>query len=240
MGWLEFHHDFTALMNEEDRLFPNHPKDCLSAIVTYEHHDEYGRWALRPSTESLRARFDLKATEAGIALGLPGIASPMDFWLHRLYRFLREGKSSFLSGADDDFGIIMRLCEASSIYCAYLQREWLEKTNLGHEGFLRTRIEDTLSKQQRIDLLARGGELITEGEHRIDTPYPSSIAAQLQELRTESRWTFDELAAKVGLDIRTVQRHVAGTSVPYSRHLTAYEAAFSKHLKKQVVIRKLP
>lgn len=67
-----------------------------------------------------------------------------------------------------------------------------------------------------------------------------TIAAQLQRLREECKWTIPELAEAAGLDSRTVDRHLAGKFIPYPRTLSAYEKAFRKRLKRQVVIRKMP
>jgi hypothetical protein len=69
-------------------------------------------------------------------------------------------------------------------------------------------------------------------------PKAESIAEQLNRLREECRWTIEELAWKSHLGARSVQRHLAGGK-PYDRNITAYEQAFSKQLKRQVVIKKM-
>jgi hypothetical protein len=65
-----------------------------------------------------------------------------------------------------------------------------------------------------------------------------TIAEQINHLREECRWTIEDLAGETGLGLRSVQRHIAG-SVPYDRNITAYERAFSKQLKRQIVIKKM-
>jgi len=65
-----------------------------------------------------------------------------------------------------------------------------------------------------------------------------TTADQINRLRAECRWTIEDLAEKTGLGLRSVQRHIAG-STPYDRNITAYERAFSKQLKKQIVIHKM-
>jgi len=75
------------------------------------------------------------------------------------------------------------------------------------------------------------------------TPHPSApraetIAAQIQRLREECRLTTEELAEKIGIEARSVQRHLAGT-IPYDRHLRAYESLFSKLLNRKIVINKM-
>jgi hypothetical protein len=69
---------------------------------------------------------------------------------------------------------------------------------------------------------------------------PESIGFQLDSLRENCRLTIEQLAEKVGINIRTVQRHLADKSNPYPRHLTAYERVFSKLLSRKVVIKKMP
>jgi ribosome-binding protein aMBF1 (putative translation factor) len=70
-------------------------------------------------------------------------------------------------------------------------------------------------------------------------PRIETVAAQLVRLRQEVGWTEEELAEKIGITTRSVQRHLSGDSVPYKRHIAAYERQFSKHLKRQVVIKKM-
>ncbi len=72
-----------------------------------------------------------------------------------------------------------------------------------------------------------------------ESPPAETIAAQLQKLREECRWTIPDLAEAAGIDRRTVDRHLAG-SIPYPRTISAYEKAFGKHLKRKIVINKMP
>jgi hypothetical protein len=67
-----------------------------------------------------------------------------------------------------------------------------------------------------------------------------TIAAQLQRLRKECNWSADRLAEAVKFDPRTVTRHLSGETVPHLRNISAYERVFSKQLKRQVVINKMP
>jgi hypothetical protein len=80
-------------------------------------------------------------------------------------------------------------------------------------------------------------ELVTKKESRKPD---TTLADQIRELRDECRLTTEELAEQVHLDARSVQRHLSGKTHPYARHLRAYEAAFSKLLKRQIVVNKLP
>jgi hypothetical protein len=75
-----------------------------------------------------------------------------------------------------------------------------------------------------------------------DTPAkkPDTLGAQINRLREECRLTEEELAEKVDMDIRSVQRHLANEVIPYARNLLVYERVFSKLLNRQIVIRKMP
>ena len=72
------------------------------------------------------------------------------------------------------------------------------------------------------------------------SPPVETIAAQLQRLRMECNWTIEKLAAKTGFDEKTVKRHLSGRVSPRLGNLTIYQQAFSKALKREVVIEKMP
>jgi ribosome-binding protein aMBF1 (putative translation factor) len=69
---------------------------------------------------------------------------------------------------------------------------------------------------------------------------PDTLGSQINRLREECHLTEEELAEKIDIDIRSVQRHLAGETVPYARYLRRYETEFSKLLNRRVVIRKMP
>jgi ribosome-binding protein aMBF1 (putative translation factor) len=73
-----------------------------------------------------------------------------------------------------------------------------------------------------------------------ESPSAETIAAQLQRLRVECDLTEEELAEEIGIDIRSVQRHLASDGIPRALTLRRYERAFSKLLNKQIVIRQMP
>jgi hypothetical protein len=129
--WHKFHEEFTAFSREEEIFAPDNSNDrWLRAYVTYKGQDSsLGEWILSTGlNEGFRARFDVVATRAGIEANLHGSTStPLDFWLHNVFLDLLENRSKFLSGATrNDGGIILRICEASAIYCARLERKELE------------------------------------------------------------------------------------------------------------------
>jgi len=72
---------------------------------------------------------------------------------------------------------------------------------------------------------------------RTDIP---SLAQQLSALRAAVRWTIEELAEKVKLDKRTVERHLSGKKVPKPGTLKVYEAAFSAEQNRPVSLSSPP
>jgi DNA-binding XRE family transcriptional regulator len=131
------------------------------------------------------------------------------------------------------FGTVTNVCQASVDLCKLQESLALETERMAD-----------LREQQVRDLrplsplpFAQGPTSSTEP----DPPAPQeSVADQLKRLREESRLTVEQLAERVGINMRTVQRHLADDSDPYARHLTAYERVFSKLLKHNVIIRKMP
>jgi DNA-binding transcriptional regulator YiaG len=74
-----------------------------------------------------------------------------------------------------------------------------------------------------------------------DSPSPpETIAAQIQRLRKESKWSVEKLAETVSLNLRTVTRHLSGSTIPHLGNISAYERVFAKRLKREVVISKMP
>jgi hypothetical protein len=129
--WKRFHNEFKALLEEEDRIVRQRElRDRLNGTVIYQESGEFGSWSLAGgATESLKARFELLATEAGIALGSPPGIVPHVYWLDGLFVDLRENKSQHIRiyNLDDAAGgVIERLLEASATYCARLDRRSLE------------------------------------------------------------------------------------------------------------------
>ena len=70
-------------------------------------------------------------------------------------------------------------------------------------------------------------------------PKAETVGAQISRLRDECHLSEEELAEKTNMGIRSVQRHIAGESMPQAKNIRAYERIFSKLLNRQVVIRKM-
>jgi DNA-binding XRE family transcriptional regulator len=72
---------------------------------------------------------------------------------------------------------------------------------------------------------------------RHEPPNSQHVAMQIRRLRREARLTVEELAGKVGIASRTVQRHEAGEVAEIRlRHLRQYERVFGALLKRPVRI----
>jgi hypothetical protein len=68
----------------------------MHAVGTYEHAKAYSNWHLaNVATESLKARFDMRGTEAGLLLGRAPGTLPLNVWLHSLYQYLRRNDSRY-------------------------------------------------------------------------------------------------------------------------------------------------
>jgi hypothetical protein len=67
-----------------------------------------------------------------------------------------------------------------------------------------------------------------------------TVGEQLELLRQECRWSYEQLAEAAGFDPTTVARHISGKMVPSLKNLGKYDRTFSKQLNRKIVIRKTP
>jgi ribosome-binding protein aMBF1 (putative translation factor) len=67
-------------------------------------------------------------------------------------------------------------------------------------------------------------------------PQLESISSQINKLRNECHLSVEELADKIGIDPRSVKRHLAGTTQPYPQYLRAYQTVFSNLLNRPISI----
>jgi hypothetical protein len=125
--WKKLHNDFDALKEAEDGIARERvPAAHCYAYVTFSESGEVGCWVEDVPSESLGARFDLAASEAGLALGCPQGTPPKDYWLSRMVLDLRENGSEHLRMYGSPAGMIERLFEASAIFCSRLEQRALE------------------------------------------------------------------------------------------------------------------
>lgn len=124
--WRALHQSFKGLSDEESAFLSRYPADrMLRAQGDYETKD-CGQWTLSKGiSEGLRGRFELEATRAGLGLMPMSGEETMTVWLHGVFQSLLANKSKLLFGASKGGGIIVRVCEASALYCARLEKQAL-------------------------------------------------------------------------------------------------------------------
>jgi len=126
--WRGLHDRFRALSEEELTLAPQNVGDrWLRAYVDYRDPTKtFGEWSLSSSIhENFREHFEVEATRAGIALEPNVDCEPLEFWLHHVFSDLQHHESKLLLAASDRGGIIVRVCEASALYCVRLEKQAL-------------------------------------------------------------------------------------------------------------------
>ncbi len=126
--WRGLHERFRELSEEELTLAPRNVGDrWLRAYVDYKNGaTACGHWHLSEGVnESSRERFEVEGTRAGIALGSEMTGEPLTIWLHHVFSDLLAHKSTLLFAGSEEGGIILRVSEASAIYCARLEKQAL-------------------------------------------------------------------------------------------------------------------
>jgi|ERR1035438_123673 DNA-binding transcriptional regulator YiaG len=105
----------------------------------------------------------------------------------------------------------------------------------------RTRQQEEIAHEEKLALIrAQSHAVLRTGPAEEPTePKKETIGEQIKYLRDECRLTIEDLAPKLGIEPRSIQRHEANQSKPHARHLAAYERVFSKLLKRQIVINKM-
>jgi hypothetical protein len=198
--WKRFHNEFMALMEEEDRIVRQRDLgDWFQGHVIYGESGEFGSWSLANSaTESLQARFELLATEAGIALGSPPGTLPRVYWLHRLFADLRANNSQHIriyDIANGTGGIIERLLEASATFCSRLDRRSLEKAVMSFEDpRFEPRPEDLRTKINAGELSETGGEPNPAPPAHDDLDFTSDQGRSTAVNRYAKHWACPEAA----------------------------------------------
>ena len=71
-------------------------------------------------------------------------------------------------------------------------------------------------------------------------PIHESMADQLKRLQAECNLTAQELADAVGVDLRSIFRHLSGQALPRRTHLATYSKLFSEKLGKTVILKTSP
>jgi hypothetical protein len=188
------------------------------------------QWALTTASVTSRIRFIALARRGAAALSEAGGGSdPLDIWLEALLlvdrnsrlimkRFGYEEDADGTEGAHHQTGMISRVCEASANCCDELESR-------AREAELRIKLQADEDRAKASEITHSSGE---------------SVGCQIDRLRKECRMTLEQLAGKVDLNIRTVQKQIADTYMPLGRNLTTYERVFSKSLDRKIVIKNTP
>jgi len=66
----------------------------------------------------------------------------------------------------------------------------------------------------------------------------TTLSAQIRRLQNECGISAEEMAEALGIEPRSIYKHLAGQTVPRRNHLAAYEKLFSERLNKSVTLRK--
>jgi len=117
---------------------------------------------------------------------------------------------------------------------AFLHRIRLRLRHWKAEGY--RRIAKSHEAEKSTGKIPTIEEFVSQQNENTQEPvrHPSA-AEQIEQLRNECRLTVEQLADEVGLDPRSVYRHLGGTK-PRIGHIGAYERVFSKILKRNIVI----
>lgn len=153
--WKDFHDKFKALVDEELKVAPHNVRDrWLRAYVGDRgKNTEIGSWWLSAGlNEGFQARFDVAATRAGVALGPTQGTNPRDYWLHKVFTHLLKRPSDLLLAANKHGGIILRVCEASAVYCVRLEKKALESAHDASPPSEQKEIELVKKREERAPL----------------------------------------------------------------------------------------
>jgi DNA-binding XRE family transcriptional regulator len=204
---------------------------ALSADWYCEVSNNISNWSLR-GEPLVSSQFGSLARRGAMKLPNHPTRDLLEVWLEALridgdgfkprsngYKLDRNEEGGTTETLISQSGIFPRLCEASVRYCNKLESSALQ------------------TEFERMSVATAAGTAAIRPAQ--NEPKPETIGQQIKRLRLECRLTVEELAPQVNLEPRSVQRHESGKALPYPRYLAAYERYFSKHLKREVVIKKL-
>ncbi len=166
---------------EEEKQQPALGFRRMYAHADYSGPHEYGMWSFGgvPS-EKILAYYKVHATQAALVVGIPRNAEPLDYWMHRLFAYLKSAGSSHLNIYDaHGGGVIERVIEASVLYCVELHREALERPDDKSRAEMTTPrkrgrppIADEL-KIKALEAKANGGSNRDAAKELYSTRYPT-------------------------------------------------------------------
>jgi hypothetical protein len=121
------------LTKEEKSLQAAAAFECLGVMIVRSDALDPWRYQLRngpPKNPHFRERFQQFATDAALLIGsAPRTATPVAFWLDRLFRHSLNNWPDYVFAIHDSGGgSLNRLCESSAAYCAWWDRQIIEVT----------------------------------------------------------------------------------------------------------------
>jgi hypothetical protein len=178
-------------------------------------------WSLSKGFPSINLQFVPLAKRGARELPYSVTRDLLSTWLDAVKEHVPGGPKigAVITGGvrmDESSGTILQICYRSTDLCSILESQALE-----------AEYEAPLS-------LSPTPPAALPESHKAET-----TGEQINRFRQKCRLTIEQLAEKIGVDRRTVERHIADKTVPYSRHISAYERVFSKIMKTQVVISKM-
>jgi DNA-binding transcriptional regulator YiaG len=185
-------------------------------------------WTLDDAPRMARIRFEALARRGAAALSDADVSDLLVAWFEALllassiakFRTERSGNEQNTDGtgvAHHRSGIIWRVCEASAIYCEELEGR-------AREAELRAKLQTQEDQAKTAKTVHANAD---------------SVGRQIDRYREEVPLTQEQLAEKMKITTRTVQRHISDACPPRSRHLVGYSSLFSKLLKREIVIKNM-
>jgi hypothetical protein len=249
--WRSCGDEFKQLADEETRIVRATKKERLLADCDFDSSgtlEQTTKLELRRSPhEYLRVRFEALATKAGISLGCANNRAPLKFWLFKLFLYLAETKSRHLFAPTSNVqigddrqsdlpkhhagenlsragGTITNVYEASANFCFWLEKQTLEVEH----------------RRGGVDLEAAERIADTAGGAPAAGNKPKSpIGRNIDRLRKECGWSFDDLADKTGNDKKNILAHVNEGRKPRPRTMKEYAQAFSKEQQREITVAEL-
>jgi ribosome-binding protein aMBF1 (putative translation factor) len=214
-------------------------------------------------SENFLERVRLCMARAGRALpDYPKGADAEDFWLHRLYLDLLKNNSECLFCGTKKGGMIVSVCVASATFCSRLERQALEQSEpgkqeipswqpigrgtreatggrppIGQDENLRNAIpKETFSCVQNNEKTTRSPE---SAPTNAAADVKMRIVQNIEKLRKECGWSYNQLAKATGIDKKLVLSHVHGKHKPKPSTQREYAQAFTKRLSRSITANNL-
>jgi len=117
-----------------------------------------------------------------------------------------------------------------------LRRQEIEKELKTFLGEIGRQYEEGIAPGQHKNVDSPTPAVDHLGVHADSIPQPESLTEQLKHLQAECRLTAQEMADSLGIDLRSIFRHLSGQALPRRTHLASYEKLFSEKLGKKVTL----